>query len=71
MSGLNGGLVGGISDVIRYLIPSKCMKMSCVCRVNVLHWPAHRNLVDGCRHLGPILKDCPKLRKLDDASNPM
>ena len=71
VSGLNGGQVGGFSDIIRYLIPSIYLDMSYVCRVNVLHWPALRKFGHVCGHRGPILKDCPKLRKLDDASNPM
>lgn len=37
VSGLNGGLFGGFSDIIRYLIPSRNFDMGYVCRVNVLH----------------------------------
>lgn len=70
-SGLNGGLVGGFNYVIRNLYPSIRLYMSYVCRVNVLYWPALRKLGHVCGHRGPILKDCPKLRTLDDASNPM
>ena len=71
VNGSIGGLIGEFSDIIRYLIPSRCLEVGYVCRVNVLHWPALRKLGHVCGHRGPILKDCPKLRKLDDASNPM
>ena len=37
VSGLNGGLVGGFSAVIRNLIPSPRKGLGYVCRVNVLH----------------------------------
>jgi len=36
--GLNGGLVGGFSGVIRYLSPSIRLDMGYACRVNVLHY---------------------------------
>jgi hypothetical protein len=71
MNGLNGGLVGGIIDVNRNLISSIRLDMSCVCCVNVLHWPSRRNLVRVCGHSGPILKDCLNVRKLDESSNLM
>ena len=69
--GLNGALVGGFSDVIRYLIPSIRLGMGCVCHVNVLHQLSRRNLVHVCGHRSPILKDCLNLRNFDEASNPM
>jgi hypothetical protein len=71
MNGLSGGLVSGIIELNRNLIPPIRLYVINVCRVNVLHWPSRRNLVHFCRHRGPILKDCLNVRKLDESSNLM